>query len=82
VYVGLDQDPWRHIGGDSRLNLTPQWKRYTVLLTANNPVANHNRLSFVLGESVGDVWLADFSSGAASWWNWSRGKRLKQATFR
>jgi hypothetical protein len=61
MYVGLDQDPWRHIGADSRLNLTPQWKRYTVLLTANNPLANHNRLSFVLGEGIGDVWLADLS---------------------
>jgi hypothetical protein len=61
MYVGLDQDPWRHIGADARINLTPQWKRYSVLLTANNPVVNHNRLSFSLGESTGDVWLADFS---------------------
>jgi hypothetical protein len=58
-YAGLDQAPWRQIGGNQTLSVTPEWKRFTVLLTPSQPVANHNRLSWVLGNVTGDVWLAD-----------------------
>lgn len=61
VYSGMDRDPWRHTGLDSVVTLTPQWKRYSVVFTANQPEPNHNRLSFVLGQAAGEVWLAAVS---------------------
>ncbi|MDF2441450.1 MAG: hypothetical protein JWN98_2434, partial [Abditibacteriota bacterium] len=38
-----------------------EWKRYRFVMTANNPLPSHSRLSFILGESVGELWLADIS---------------------
>lgn len=61
VYAGLDQEPWRHVGLDSSVDIGPEWRRYTLVFTASDPVANHNRISFVLGETLGDIWLADLS---------------------
>ncbi|MBV9470690.1 MAG: carbohydrate binding domain-containing protein, partial [Abitibacteriaceae bacterium] len=61
VYTGMDQDPWRHTGLDKIVSLTPQWKHFSLIFSANQPEPRHNRLSFVLGKSPGDVWLADVS---------------------
>jgi hypothetical protein len=61
VYTGLDKDPWRHVGLDRSVQLTTEWKRYTIVFTASAPEKDHNRLSFVLGGMTGDVWLADLS---------------------
>jgi hypothetical protein len=60
-YASLDQAPWSGIGGNQTIQATPEWKKFSVLLTPSQPVANHNRISWILGNAVGDLWLADVS---------------------
>ena len=59
--VRLDKDPWTNLGLDSSFTVTPQWKRYTVSFAATVPEPNHSRISFVLGDSDTDLYLADIS---------------------
>lgn len=61
VYLGFDKEPWHRVGDGGRVALTPQWKKYSVVISATNPLPQHNRLSFGLGEETGDLWLADLS---------------------
>ena len=57
--AGLDQAPWSAIGPFRNLDLTPQWRRFSAILTPRGAIEGHNRLSFGLGQSAGAVWLAD-----------------------
>ena len=61
VYTGMDKEPWRNTGLEKTITLTPQWKRYSMSFSARQPEPNHNRLSLILGNKVGDVWLADLT---------------------
>ncbi len=61
VYAGLDQDPWRHVGLETAVDLSTEWQRYSLVFSATDPVPNHARITFVLGDALGEVWLADFS---------------------
>ncbi len=60
LFAGLDKEPWGHIGLDETVNLTGEWKKYVYYFTPDKPQPNHNRLSFVLGGVLGQVWFADF----------------------
>jgi hypothetical protein len=58
----LDQAPWSFTGLDTTIGLDTRWKRYTFSFIANNNVVpSHSRLSFMLGDSAEDVYLADVS---------------------
>lgn len=59
--VGMDQAPWDMVGGSGRFDLTPQWKRFSLVFTANNAIPNHSRISWTVGNALGDIWLADVS---------------------
>jgi hypothetical protein len=61
LYLGYAKAPWRHIGEGGSVALTPQWKKYSVVVSVSEPLPKENRMSFVLGDATGDIWLADFS---------------------
>lgn len=61
IYLGYDKEPWNRVGEGGRVALTTQWQKFTRVIAANNPLPDHNRLSFQIGEQLGDVWLADVS---------------------
>jgi len=61
IGVMLDQDPWRNVGMDARVGLEPRWQRYSYSFIARDTIPNHIRLSFVFGNQMGDVLLADLS---------------------
>ena len=61
LYLGYDKEPWNHVGEGGRVNLTTEWKKFTRVIAANNPLLDHNRLSFQIGEQLGDIWLADLT---------------------
>ncbi len=62
VGVRLDQDPWSNVGLDERAALDTLWKSFTFTFTANDAVVpNHARLSFTIGGSPADVYIADVS---------------------
>jgi hypothetical protein len=62
VSARLHQPPWSMVGTETTLGLDTRWKRYTVSFVANqSAVDGHNRLSFTLGDSATDFYLADLS---------------------
>jgi hypothetical protein len=62
VNTRLDQAPWTMIGLDQSVALDAKWKRYSFTFIANgNVVANHCRLSLMVGDSDGDIYLGEAS---------------------
>lgn len=59
VYTGVDQADWHNIGLNERLQLTPEWQKFTLAFTATRAVEDHSRLSFTLGDALGTVDLAE-----------------------
>ena len=59
AYVALDQAPWSQVGGSARFDLTPEWKDYRFVFRANGTRPNHSRLTFSVGNALGEVDLAD-----------------------
>lgn len=59
VYTGLDQPDWHHTGLDATLKIGTQPQLFRLVFTAVRTVKDHNRLSFVLGDALGDVYLSD-----------------------
>lgn len=55
----LDQDDWHFLGLSATVPLTPEWKRYSFTFRANQAVANHSRVGFVLGASRSLVQIRD-----------------------
>ncbi len=55
----LDQAPWSFTGLNTSAALSTAWRRYSYMFTARETVPDHCRISFVLGESDTDVYLAD-----------------------
>jgi hypothetical protein len=58
VYTSLDHADWHHLGLDAVVGLTPEWRETVLAFTANRPEKDHGRLTFVLGDALGDVDLA------------------------
>ena len=52
IYLGYDKEPWHHVGEGGRVALTTEWKKFTLVISANNPLPDHNRLSFQIGEVI------------------------------
>ena len=61
VQARYDRDPWNFVGLDQGVALTTDWKRFTLTFVADKPDPNHSRLSFVIGGSAADVYLANVS---------------------
>ncbi len=59
--VRLDKAPWSNLGLDSAFTISPKWQRFTVSFIATVPEAAHARLSFMLGDSDADLYLADIT---------------------
>ncbi len=59
VVASYDALDWHRIAPDSKLNLTPEWKKHSLLFTAAHTVAKHSRIVFLLGDNTGMVDLAD-----------------------
>ena len=66
TYTGLDKADYHHTGLDATADLTTDWKPYTFRFTATRPLANHNRLTFVLGDALGDIDLAGITLRAGA----------------
>lgn len=47
---------WRDYGLYRRMEITPEWKEYTVLFEANE-TTSESRLQFMVGETEGTVWI-------------------------
>ena len=54
----LDRPDWHTLGLSGQVSLTPAWQKYVVPFTARHCVANHGRVSFLLGDAQGTVHLA------------------------
>ena len=59
AYIGLDQAPWGQIGPGGSFSLSSQWTKYTLVVTTQNPIPAHSRLSFTVGGATGQLWIAD-----------------------
>lgn len=82
VYTGNDQEPWKHVGLDRTLTLTPKWKKFVLVFQTNSDViAAHSRVSWVLGGESGDLWLADLSLRAGRAMELEAGESLEQGSI-
>jgi len=61
VNVALDVPDWHMVGLDYQTALTPTWRKVVMAFTAVQTVRDHNRLSFLLGDALGQVELAGIS---------------------
>ena len=52
-----DTTPWTNYGLRNTIPLTTEWKQYKFVFTASATTDEDTRLSFVLGQSTGTVWL-------------------------
>jgi hypothetical protein len=59
VHTKLNRAPWRFLGLNENVSLTPQWRHYNLNFVADRPEPNASRLTFIVGQAVGDVWFAD-----------------------
>jgi hypothetical protein len=59
VYAGLDEADWHHIGLSDKVSLTRNWQSFVRTFDVQDAVPGHERLSFVLGTTMGTFWLAD-----------------------
>lgn len=54
-----DMADWHPVGLTTRVHVEREWHPYQISLTALNTVARHSQLSFLLGEALGEVELAN-----------------------
>lgn len=78
VNAKLNKAPWRAVGLNQSVALTSSWQRYTVSFVPDQPDAEQNRLSFIVGQGFGDVWLADISLRPGVQFNLPAGQTLEQ----
>ena len=81
VYTSLDTGDYHHTGLDSTAALTTDWKTYRFVFVPGRTEANHNRISLMLGDSVGFVDFADFSLKTGSETELPSGATLDAASF-
>lgn len=58
--IGQAHEPWRNLGLSRKLDLTPQWKRFSFGFVTTDADDNA-RISFALGGDTGGVYLSDIS---------------------
>jgi hypothetical protein len=56
----MHEPDWKDIGLSETVRLTEEWRSYEFTFQAKNP-AKVNRITFVLGQQTGTVWIADFA---------------------
>jgi len=61
VNVRYDVPDWRMVGLNQPVDLTNEWRRFTLTFRAREPLPGHSRLSFNNTNELGDVWYADIS---------------------
>jgi len=59
VNLQNDGSPWQKVAPSHSFNVTNQWQQFTAVYQVGDAIPNHTRLSFVLGNSREQVWLAD-----------------------
>lgn len=59
IIAGEDKDDYHTAGLDNYALLEPSWHRYVYVFTATRTVRNSQRLTFLMGDSVGGVDLAN-----------------------
>ncbi len=64
VNAMIDQDDWHQIGLNEEVQLRKEFKDFSFEFTASDTVAKKNRISFVLGNSKGIVYLKELSLSA------------------
>ena len=57
VYSSLDIADWRNTGLSSSVDLSPEWKQYSLSFTAGAATDGHNRIAFMLGDQPGKVFI-------------------------
>jgi hypothetical protein len=56
----LSQPPWAFFGLRNDVELTPEWREYTLKFKADGAVPEHTRITFgFIAPAPADVWLAD-----------------------
>lgn len=53
----LDESDWHNVGMNYSADLTPDWKQFSTVFTAHDTVAGHCRISFLLGDRSGSLWI-------------------------
>jgi hypothetical protein len=64
VNAMIDQDDWHQIGLNEEVQLRKEFKDFSFEFTANDTVAKKNRISFVLGNTKGIVYLKELTLSA------------------
>jgi hypothetical protein len=59
VKLQSDQSPWQNIAPPHAFNVDNQWKQFTAIYQVGDTIPNHSGVSFVLGNSRDQVWLAN-----------------------
>jgi tetratricopeptide (TPR) repeat protein len=60
LYAHIHEPDWNGIGLNETVRLTKEWRSYEFSFQAKNP-AKVNRITFILGQRTGTVWIADFT---------------------
>ena len=58
VSAGLDVPPWTLVGMYQTVELSAQWKRYSLAFLPLHPQPNHTRFAFAIADAVGTIDLA------------------------
>ena len=61
VNAMIDQDDWHQIGLNEEVQLRKEFKDFSFEFSASDTVAKKNRISFVLGNSKGIVYLKELT---------------------
>ena len=61
VNAMIDQEDWHQIGLNEEVSLTKEFKEFRFEFTASETVAKKNRISFVLGNAKGTVFLKELT---------------------
>jgi len=56
----MSKPPWAAVGKPQIVDITSDWQKYEVSLTAEGALPEHTRVAFSFGSpSPGDIWIAD-----------------------
>ncbi|MFP4250081.1 MAG: carbohydrate binding domain-containing protein [Armatimonadota bacterium] len=61
VNARYDVPDWRMVGLNEAIELDEQWREFSFTFRAEEPLAEHTRLSFNNTNELGEVWYADVS---------------------
>ncbi|MBM4080097.1 MAG: hypothetical protein FJ278_10395, partial [Planctomycetes bacterium] len=82
VTVMKDTSPWTNLGLSANLTVGTAWQQYTLSLKATETQEGHARVSFAVGQALGNVWLADVSWHTGGVFGLGDDENLAQGTLR